>query len=315
MALLGAALVCVTVMTLVVGVWTVHDWRRRIGERLGTAVGAEAAADAESVLKASRSALGKPAAWLRRTSLHGRFTVVTEQAGYPDAGAEWLAVIGAAGLVGGVATWLRTGGVSTAAAAVLVFGALPLGYLFYKRHQRLLKFEQQFPDTLSMMTRALRAGSALAGAIQLVAEEMPAPVGIEFTRVFEEIRLGLDPAEALVRLKQRVPTDDLRFFCTAVTIQRGAGGNLAEILERLSEVIRERFKLLSYARVLSSQHRWTAICVGASPVVFAAILHLASPDYFEPLLTSPYGATLIEMGVVLEIIGFFTIWRLAKIKV
>jgi tight adherence protein B len=165
------------------------------------------------------------------------------------------------------------------------------------------------------MSRALRTGYALGGAIQLVGEEMPEPVGPEFKRVFEEIRLGMDPTEALVRLRQRAPTEDMEFFCSALIIQRGAGGNLTEILDHLSEVIRERFKLLSHIRALSAQHKWSAICVGLSPVIFAMLFHVLSPTYFDPLWTSPLAPYLIGTGILMEAIGFTMVWRIAQIKV
>jgi tight adherence protein B len=187
--------------------------------------------------------------------------------------------------------------------------------MLYKRSVRLGRFEKSFPDALDAMARAIRAGNALSAAIQLVAEESPDPIGPEFRRVVEEIRLGLNPADALFKLVDRVPTEDIRFFCAAIRIQRGSGGNLAELLDRLSEVIRERYRILSHARVLSAQHKWTAICVGLSPLVFAIGLQLMNPGYFEPLLTSAMGPMLIIAGLVLEAIGFFAIWRIAQIKV
>jgi tight adherence protein B len=188
-------------------------------------------------------------------------------------------------------------------------------YLLYRRRRRLNAFQTQFPDALDTITRAIRAGNALSGAIRVVAEDMPDPVGEEFRRVDEEIRLGMDPGEALFRLQERVPVEDMGFFCTAIRIQRGVGGNLAEVLDRLAEVIRERFKILSYARVLSAQHKWSAICVGLSPVVFAIFFELAHPGYFDALKTNPIGPWLVSAGLILEAIGFFVIWRIAQIKV
>jgi tight adherence protein B len=198
---------------------------------------------------------------------------------------------------------------------MIVGAAVPFLFMAYKRSARLRLFEKSFPDALDSMARAIRAGNALSAAIQLVAEESPDPIGSEFRRVVEEIRLGLNPAEALFKLVERVPTEDIRFFCAAIRIQRGSGGNLAELLDRLSEVIRERYRILSHARVLSAQHKWSAICVGLSPLGFAIVIQLLNPGYFEPLLTSPVGAPLIIAGLVLEAVGFFAIWRIAQIKV
>jgi len=197
----------------------------------------------------------------------------------------------------------------------IVTGAIPTVFLLYKRARRITRFQTQFPDALDMISRAIRAGNALTGAIKLVGEEMPDPAGAEFRQVDDEIRLGSDPGEALFGMEVRMPTEDVRFFCTAIRIQRSAGGNLAEILDRLAEVIRERFKILSYARVLSSQHRWSAVCVGLSPLVFALMFQLLHPGYFDAMLTDPIGPTLIVAGLILEAIGFMTIWRIAQIKV
>jgi len=188
-------------------------------------------------------------------------------------------------------------------------------FLAWKRKKRMQQFETQFPDGLDAMARAIRAGNALGTAVQLVAEEMPDPIGSEFRRVFEETKLGMDPGDALSRLAERTPTDDVRFFCTAVAIQRSSGGNLAEILDRLSEVIRERFRVLSHARALSAQHRWSAICVGVSPLAFALILELLNPGYFTPMMESPLAPLLLGAGFVMEAIGFFMVWRIAQIKV
>lgn len=209
----------------------------------------------------------------------------------------------------------RAGGIVAGLLSALIAGSLPYFYLLRKRHQRFQQFEQQFPDALDMITRSIRAGHALSGAIGLVGEEMPDPVGQEFRRVFEEIRLGVDPGEALLGIQHRVPTEDTGFFYTTVDIQRIGGGNLAEILDRMAEVIRERFKLLKHARVLSTQHRWTAICVGLSPLVFALIFQLTNPGYFDPVFKSPYAPYMLIAGLVLEAIGFFAIWRIAQIEV
>ncbi|MFQ5520763.1 MAG: type II secretion system F family protein [Candidatus Methylomirabilia bacterium] len=311
-----AGLVFLIVMTLVVGVWWVSATRKRIKDRLDYRVRVPTAPDA-GILRAdpreTDSGLGALAA---RTPLWRPLTTLTEQAGYDAARAnDILLLIATFAVVGGAVAGFRMGAVVWGVLSAPIAGALPYFYLLYKRQGRRRDFEQQFPDSLDMMTRSIRAGYALSGAIQTVGEQMPDPVGQEFRRVFEEIRLGLDPGEALSGLRRRVPTEDTTFFCTAISIQRSAGGNLAEILDRLSEVIRERFKLLQHARALSAQHRWAAICVGLSPVIFAIMFEFMSPGYFQPLLDSPLAPYLIMAGLIVEVIGFFLIWRIAQIKV
>jgi tight adherence protein B len=217
----------------------------------------------------------------------------------------------AGGIVGG---W-RIGSAGGAVIAAIVAGAMPVLHLLHKRQRRLHRFQEHFADAVDMISRSIRAGNALTAAIQLVAEEMADPIGYEFRHVTEEIRLGLDPGEALLRLQQRIPTEDVEFFCTAIRIQRGSGGNLAEILDRLSDVIRKRFELLSHARVLSAQQRYAAIFVGLSPALFSLVFYFLSPGYFDPLVESPIAPTLIGAGLTLEAVGAAVIWRLAKIKV
>jgi tight adherence protein B len=310
-----AALAFLFVMLLVSGVWWAVAGPRRVTERLDPAAPAGGALEDVGILRGEVSQV--PSRWLGSIGnvlRHEWLESLIQQAGYRIAVADFLLLVlacaGGAGLLG----WLRTG-VLLAVPAIISGAAAPFLFMVYKRTVRLNQFEKTFPDALDAMARAIRAGNALSAAIQLVAEESPDPIGPEFRRVVDEIRLGLNPAEALFKLVERVPTEDIRFFCAAVRIQRGSGGNLAELLDRLSEVIRERYRILSHARVLSAQHKWSAICVGLSPLAFALAIHLLNPGYFEPLLTSPLGVPLIVAGLVLEAIGFFSIWRIAQIKV
>jgi tight adherence protein B len=300
-----AVLAGFTVVATVLGFWRLSETRRKIRERLGSrARGSET--DARIFRKDTQRVDGR---WRSLSTL-------VEQAGYDSArtGIVLFMMIGC-GLLGALAAWRHTGQAMLAVLSGVVAGSFPYFYLLRKRHQRFEQFEQQFPDALDMMTRSIRAGHALSGAIGLVGEEMPDPVGQEFRRVFEEIRLGLDPGEALAGIQRRVPTEDTGFFYTAISIQRLGGGNLAEILDRLAEVIRERFKLLKHARVLSTQHRWTAICVGLSPFAFGLIFALSYPGYFDPVLQSPYAPYMLAAGLTLEVIGFFAIWKIAQIEV
>jgi len=253
--------------------------------------------------------------FLARTGLPDRLASLAAQAGHKATVSDLTLIVVACAAVGGAGGWLRIGAFFWGILTGLISGCVPIVYLIYKRSRRLERFQTQFPDALDMITRAIRAGNALSQAIRLVGQEMPDPVGQEFRQIDEEIRLGMDPGDALFRLQGRVGTEDVRFFCTAIRIQRGSGGNLAEILERLAEVIRERFKILSYARVLAAQHRWSAILVGLSPLIFGLMFQILHPGFFDPLFNDPIGPTLILGGVVMEVIGFFTIWRIAQIKV
>ena len=313
MALTIAFLIFIAIVVLIVGLWWVAQAERSVRARLkrsGPTKGPVRILRAET--ERSEGTLGD---LLGSTGLMGRLSDLGTQAGYKGTPSDLVLIILAFAVVGGAAGWLRTGAFLWGLLAAVVSGSLPFVALLYRRRKRLNTFQPQFPDALDTVTRAIRAGNALSGAIRVVAEDMPDPVGEEFRRVDEEIRLGMDPGEALFRLQKRVPVEDMGFFCTAIKIQRGVGGNLAEVLDRLAEVIRERFKILSYARVLSVQHRWAAICTGLSPAIFAIVFELMHPGYFDALQTNPIGPWLVGAGLILEAIGFFMVWRIAQIKV
>ena len=313
MALTIALLVFIAIVVLVVGLWWGAQAERSVRARLKRPSRPDGPAqilrtDAER----DEGPLGN---LLGSTGLMERLGDLVTQSGYKGTPSDIVLIILAFCVVSGAAGWLRTGTFFWGLLAGVAIGSLPIVYLLYRRRRRLNTFQTQFPDALDTVTRAIRAGNALSGAIRVVAEDMPDPVGEEFRRVDEEIRLGMDPGEALFRLQKRVPVEDMGFFCTAIRIQRGVGGNLAEVLDRLAEVIRERFKILSYARVLSAQHRWAAICIGLSPAIFAVVFELMHPGYFDALQTNPIGPWLVGAGLILEAIGFFMVWRIAQIKV
>ena len=306
-----AALVFLAVMTVILGAWWVWQSSERLHRRLGQA-GYEPEETQLLKAQATASPLDVVAG---RSSLVAQLTALAQQSGSRQTAGDLLLLLAAFVGVGAAVGGWRTGSASGALLAGIVSGFLPVGYFLYKRQRRLQRFQERFADAVDMIARSMRAGNALTSAIQLVGEEMADPIGQEFRQVAEEIRLGLDPTEALGGLKTRVPSEDVAFFCTAVNIQRAAGGNLAEILDRLSDVIRKRFELLSHARVLSAQQRYAAIFVGLSPVAFSILFYFISPGYFDPLIESPSAPMLVGSGLVLQIVGFAVIWRMARIKV
>jgi tight adherence protein B len=312
MPLAIAGLIFLAIVVLVVGLWWVAQAERTVRARLKRPAPAGGPTGIlRSAVERTDGTLGD----LLGTGLMVRLGDLVTQSAYKGTASDLALIILAFAVIGIAGGWLRTGSFLWGLIAGVALGSVPIVYLQYRRRRRLNAFQSQFPDALDTITRAIRAGNALSGAIRVVGEDMPDPVGAEFRRVDEEIRLGLDPGEALSRLQTRVPVEDIGFFCAAIRIQRAAGGNLAEILDRLAEVIRERFKILSYARVLSAQHRWSAICVGLSPAIFAVIFELLHPGYFSALATNPIGPYLVAAGLVLEAIGFFMVWRIAQIKV
>lgn len=314
MVLAVAILVFVAIFTAIVGLW----WARTPGARVRSRLGRQFDETNPERQLLRDDLTTSPPAWemlARKSDLVGQLAKLSEQAGSRRTVGDVLLIMAGVGLTGGFVGGWRSGTAAGALVSALVAAALPVLYMLHKRHRRVQSFAEHFPDAVDMMSRAIRAGNALSAAIKLVAEEMADPIGYEFRQVSEQIRLGLDPGEALAGLHQRIPTEDVEFFCTAISIQRGSGGNLAEILDRLSEVMRKRFELLSHARVLSAQQRYAAIFVGVSPALFSIVFYFLSPGYFDPLIESPMAPMLVVAGLVLELIGALIIWRLAKIKV
>lgn len=183
------------------------------------------------------------------------------------------------------------------------------------RRKRLQAIEEQLPDALELMARALRAGHAFSSAVQMVGTEAPEPIAREFRIAFDEINYGVPMQDALMNLAIRVPVVDLRFFVLAVTIQRETGGNLAELLDNLSSLIRARFKLLGTIRVLSAEGRMSAWVLSLLPFFLVAMINLINPKFMSLLWTDSTGIKLMITGLVLMALGIFWMWRIIKIRI
>ncbi len=315
-SLLISGSVFVAVTTIILVLWWAFVAQRELRERL-TPSGVVTADGAPTILRggvpsANPSLLDELSAAL---PLVQRLDHLADQAGWPGKGKVVLLSMVGLALCGGVIGGLRLGHWFGALACAAAASLLPIPYLQFRRAKRLENFTEQFPEALDMITRALRTGYAPGPAFQMVAEEMPDPVASEFRRVFDQITLGRPVVEALHDMHNRMRTEDVRFFYVAVGIQREVGGNLAEILEKLSEVIRERFKLLEFARTLSAQQKASAYCVAASPFVAAFALALGSPGWFDPLWAWKYGWMVVAGAIVWQVIGFLVLKRIANITV
>jgi len=197
----------------------------------------------------------------------------------------------------------------------LLVGMLPLALLYYKKNRRMQQFEKQLPEALDLVARALRAGHTFVVGMQMVGDEYPDPIGVEFTKTVDEISFGVNVPEALEALTERVECPDTRFFVTAVILQRDTGGNLAEILEKTSHLIRQRFELQGRIRVLSAEGRLSAFILIGLPFVVASLVFLINPTYLPVLLTDPIGQTLLGSATGMMITGIFVIKKMIKITV
>jgi len=192
---------------------------------------------------------------------------------------------------------------------------VPYIWLRYKRTQRMKKFEEQFPEALDLLSRAIRAGHAFQTAMGMVADELPSPVGVEFKKAFEQQNFGLPLREVLDQMAERVPHLDVKFFVTAVTIQRETGGNLAEILDNLAHVVRERFKILRQVRVHTAHGRFTSYVLLALPVALAVALMFINPEHMNLLFQERMGQMMILGAIVMQTIGYVWIRKVIKIEV
>jgi tight adherence protein B len=194
-------------------------------------------------------------------------------------------------------------------------GVAPYAFLVHRRGSRLKRFEEQFPEALDLLSRGIRAGHAFQTAMGMVADELPEPVGPEFKKTFDQQNFGLPLRDALNELAARVSLLDVRFFVTAVLIQRDTGGNLAEILDNLAHVVRERFKILRQVRVHTAHGRFTGWVLMALPAALGMALQVINPAHMELLFKERMGQQLLMVAIVMQVIGYIWIRKVIKIEV
>jgi tight adherence protein B len=197
----------------------------------------------------------------------------------------------------------------------LMLAGLPLAWLILRRRSRLRKFAKQLPDALELISRALRAGHSLGSGFSLVADEMRPPISKEFQRTFEEQNLGISLEDALNNLTDRIPNLDLRFFSTAVVLQRQTGGDLAEILDKIGYLVRERFKIWGTVQALTGEGRLSGIVLLALPPALFLAVYRLNREYVMPLFTDPLGRQMLIGAIVLQLLGAIVIKKIINIKV
>lgn len=197
----------------------------------------------------------------------------------------------------------------------LIVASIPVLVIVFKRYRRFSNFEEQFPDAIDLLARAVRAGHAFTTGFELIGKEMPEPVAGEFRLTFEQQNHGLPLKDAFQNLLLRVPLPDVHVFVTALIIQRESGGNLAEILDNLSNIIRERFKLFRQVKVFTAQGRISLIILMAVPPLLALVFSATARDYISLLITTSLGRKMIIAGVILQVLGYFSINRIIRPKV
>jgi tight adherence protein B len=208
-----------------------------------------------------------------------------------------------------------SGNLLFALAVGLAATVLPLLWVTIKRRKRLRNFEKFFPDAIDLLGRAVRAGHAFTSGMEMIAKELPEPVSGEFRTTFEEHNFGIPLREALMHLADRVPLVDVRFFIAGLLVQKETGGNLAELLDNLSRVIRERFKIQGEIRVRTAQGRLTAALLISLPPGLLLVLSYLNPAYIQVLFTDTWGTYLLVGGGSLQLLGALIIWKIVSIEV
>ena len=197
----------------------------------------------------------------------------------------------------------------------IMLGTLPLMWILFRRKRRIKAFASQLPDALEMLARSLRAGQSMAFGFNMVASEMPAPISKEFGRVFEEQNLGIPMDDTLNALANRIPNLDLKFFVTALILQRQTGGDLAEILDKIGSLIRDRFRIWGQVQALTGEGRLSGVVLLALPFVLFAAVYQLNPEYLMKLFTDPMGTKMLTVAVIMQILGALVIRKIVNIKV
>jgi tight adherence protein B len=255
--------------------------------------------------------------FLRRFQLQTKLQDLLEQGGMKWSTQKLVNISLAAVVAGWAAAWLllppQFRRVSYLAG--ILAGSLPLYYVLRKRTSRMRRFEELFPDSLEFVARSMRAGHAFSVSLEMIQREFQEPLAGEFRRTFEEHNLGLPLDVALQKLGQRVPSLDVHFFVSAVLLQKRTGGNLAEILDKLAYVIRERFKLRGRIRAISAHGRMTGGALTCIPIGVAVIMFYVNPDYVKFFFFDDVGNIMLACAAGLQIVGYAIIRQIVKIEV
>ena len=293
---------------------------KRITERLKSRDGFSAAdrnerAARESLLRQKKTPVSGVGGSIARLKIATALQRIMDQANIP-----WSATVllinlvglsAVAFIVGYFLKWPLWAGLCMSAAVLI----LPLAIINIKRNMRMNRFLNQLPDVFELMSQSLRAGHSLPNALMLVGQQMPDPVGTEFSRVFHEQNLGIKIEDALKDMARRIGLMDVRFFVTAVLIQRTTGGDLAEVLDNISSVIRDRIKLFGTVRSLTAEGRLSGWVLLALPIVVFVMELVVNPDYARVLIDEPLGRYMLIGAGIAQVLGLLMIQKIVNIKV
>ncbi len=288
----------------------------QIKDRLAGKVRLPKALKQTQLIKSDEPERGKLAQWLMGGHLQQRLREYIEQGGMQFEPAQLVHLSLFLALVGFNCFWyLVPRGRPIAVAGMLMGAAIPFAFIWQKRSHRLAQIEKQFPESLEFVARAMRAGHAFSVSLEMLHKEFPEPIAGEFRRTFEEQNLGLPLDIALQKLGRRVPLIDVQFFVSAVLLQKRTGGNLAELLDNLAYLIRERFKLRGQIRALSAHGKVSGLVLSMIPMTVAVLMFYTNPDYIMFFVNDPTGKILMVVCISLQFLGFVSIRKIIDIEV
>jgi tight adherence protein B len=238
-----------------------------------------------------------------------------QQADCPISGEVFFGIMGVCGVLGFAALAIARAPLPLFPVGALLGSSLPVIWLLMRRRMRFKKFGKQLPDALELIARALRSGHSLSSGLHVVVEEMPAPISTEFGQAYEEQNLGVPIEQSLKNILVRMPNLDLKFFVTAVIIQKQAGGDMAEILDKIGYIIRERFKIMGQVQALTGEGRISGVVLMALPIALFFAVYYLNPTYIMLLFTEELGRKMIAVAVILQILGAITIKKIVNIKI
>jgi tight adherence protein B len=316
-AIIVFVLVTGSILGIFAAIRALPGWmeRKRLGRRLQEVGQTSVEPEATVVMRITKGPLPGLDRLLAKTSPGASLVKLIEQSGVQTTPSMILIMSVCFGVLAALAAAMSVTHPVVPFVALAAGMCIPYAWLVQRRSARLKRFEEQFPDALDLMARAIRAGHAFQTAVGMVADELPAPAGPEFKKTFDQQNFGLPLRDALHGLTERVPILDVRFFVTAVAIQRDTGGNLAEILDNLARVVRERFRIRRQVRVHTAHGRFTGYVLLGLPAALAMALTYVSPDQMKLLFEEHMGQMMLIGAIVLQAIGFVWIRQVIKIEV
>jgi tight adherence protein B len=319
--MLAPVIVFFGVAGIIVGVFLGASWfsgmleGRKLAQRLREVGQGPDKVDAALVMDQPNGLLPRLDGMVKRTAAGSRLARLIEQSGIQTTPTSILIMSVFCGLLAAVVMVFFVRHPLAPVAAAPIGLALPFVFLLNRRSARFKQFEEQFPEALDLLSRAIRAGHAFQTALGMVGEELNAPVGPEFKKTFERQNFGLPLRDAMDELADRVTLLDVRFFVTAVAIQRETGGNLAEILDNLAHVVRERFKIRRQVQVHTAHGRFTGYVLLALPAALGVVLSFIGPEHMRLLFQERMGQIMLIGAMVMQTVGYIWIRQVIKIEV